>query len=347
MGTQLTKFGGADVAREEFGATQIEVVRETAAAAVAAREKAAVEARYIVAMRKPRNIEYARQQLLKACDNKYFAASAWFDLTRHNRGEGFTIRFAEEALRCFGNVYPETSTVYENAEIRMIRVTVTDLESNLSYSSEIIVQKTVERKQLRKGQKALSERVNSYGDTVYIVEATDDEITVKQNAALSKAIRTNGLRLIPSWLKEEAKRRIVETMHAEVKQDIDAAKRRVIDSFVELGVKVPDLEAYLGHGMEHITPKGVTDLRQIYTAIKDGDLSWAEVMDSRQPAEEEKHGSKEAAQKVAEEKLRKAKEAQQPKEGQPGPEDEPEPDAKAEHTQRGQNRGFSFGGGRK
>jgi len=336
-GTELVRAsGGAIVQRQEFGATELQVVKETAAAAVAAREKAAVEARYVMALRQPRNIEYARQQLLKACDNKSFASSSWYKIP--NKGEGFTIRFAEEALRCFGNVYPETMTVYENEQIRMIRVTVTDLESNLSYSSEVIIQKAVERQNVKPGQVVLGERINSYGKKVFLVEATEDEVTVKQNALRSKALRTDGLRLIPSWLKEEAKQRIFETMSHEIKEDLDGAKRKMIDSFAELGVKVPDLEAYLAHSIERVTPKEVSDLKKIWVAVANNEASWAEVLESRQPSEEEKHGSKEAAQKVAEDKLKAAGVTveSKPADEQPA---ESEPEAP-----KGQTRGFSFGG---
>ena len=300
MEQALVKGNGAVIQREEFGVSQLQVVKETAATAVAAREKAAVEARYIMAMNRPRNIEYARQQLLKACDNKTFALSSWYKIP--NRGEGFTIRFAEEALRCFGNVFPETMTVYENEQLRMLRITVTDLESNLSYSSEIIIQKTIERKNSQ-GRAVIGERLNSSGEKVFIVEATDAEVFLKQNILRSKAIRTDGLRLIPSWLKDEAKQHIFEAAQKEIKGDLDGARRKLIDSFAEIGVKVPDLEAYLFHTTERMDPKEVSDLRSIWVAVTNGETSWAEIIESRKPSDAEKTGSKKAATNVAEEKL--------------------------------------------
>src|SRR5690349_15619824 len=56
-----------EVIREEFGADQIERRGETASVAIAAREKAAVEARYVVAMRNPRDVDNFRVRLLKEC----------------------------------------------------------------------------------------------------------------------------------------------------------------------------------------------------------------------------------------------------------------------------------------
>lgn len=332
----IRQQNGVATQRQEFGATELTVIPETAAMAVAAREKAAVEARYIMAMNRPRSVEKARQQILQACQNKYFAESAWYRIP--NRGEGFTIRFAEEALRCFGNVYPETMVVFENEAIRMIRVNVTDLESNLSYSSEVIIQKTVERQSLKPGQKALTERVNTYGKKVYLVEATEDEITVKQNAVLSKAIRTNGLRLIPSWIAQEAKQTIFATMKNQVKGDLAGERRKMIDAFAELGITVSHLEQYFGKPMDQTTPDEVVATRSLWTALHDGETTWGQVMEERQPAPEERQGSKQAAQDLAEEKLRKIREETQG----PTPSGEPAADA-----QKGQSRGFNFGGGAK
>lgn len=334
--------------REEFGATQLQTIRETAATAVAAREKAAVEARYIMALQRPRSLERARQQLLDACKHKEFAEASWYRIP--NRGEGFTIRFAEEALRCVGNIYPEVMIVYENDEIRMFRVTVTDLETNLSYSTETIVQKTIERRQLKKGQAAIRERLNSSGEKVYLIEATEEETLVKQNAALSKAIRTNGLRLIPAWVKEEAKRSIFATLEGDLKNDFAAKRRKVIDGFAGLGVTVQHLEQYFTKPIEQTTPSEVMTLQPIYTALKEGETTWEQVMEGREAELGSKGGSKDAAQRVAEEKLRSQAEEAAAKEGTDASakevpveasSDTPEPSAK------GKTRGFDFGGGKK
>src|SRR4051812_2992682 len=61
------------VAREDFGATYLQTHVETAAMAVAEREKAAVQARYIIAERHPRNIEQFRVKLLSSCKRPTFA----------------------------------------------------------------------------------------------------------------------------------------------------------------------------------------------------------------------------------------------------------------------------------
>jgi hypothetical protein len=348
---------GAAVQREEFGASQLQLVRETAAAAVAAREKAAVEARYIMALQRPRNIEVSRQELLKACKYPDFASAAWYKRPAGRTqnpetgkwedvfAEGFSIRFAEEAIRAMGNIYPDASIVYESDEFRIVRVTVTDMEANVPYSSEIVIKKQVERRKLKEGQTAIGERLNSRGEKVYLVEATEDEVRIRVNNEKSKAIRTDGLRLIPAWLKAECKRAIDATLEGEVKQDPDAQKRKVIDGFAESGVSVAELEEYLGHPMERLNPKEIIELKRLWVAVTNGEVSWAEVLEGRQASRENeppKTGSKDAARKVAEEKLRQAKgetaEAS-------APIAEEEPPKPAEESTKGKPRGFDFGGG--
>lgn len=312
MSTELAKINNASVSRQEFGVQQLEVIRETASTAIAAREKATVEARYVMALQRPRNIEKTRQELLRACSYVEFAEAAWFDLKKHNKGEGFTIRFAEEAIRALGNVYPEMAIVYESPDIRIVRVTVTDLEANVPYSTEIVVPKRIEKKKLSDGQIALSERLNSKSEKVFLVDATDDEILKSVNNQRSKAFRTDGLRLVPAWLKAECRVAIFKCIRGDIDKDPALARRAIIDGFAGLGIPVEQLAAYLKPmSIETVTPAVMVDLRLLYKAIANGEITWQDAMEDRHPKDEsskpptdnEKNGSAAKAAKVAEEKL--------------------------------------------
>lgn len=284
MNPQNDKRQGLMV-REDFSATEYSYQSETAATAVAAREAAAVQARYLVALKRPRDIDDVRVRLLKECDRTGFAAVARYvkpigkDATKWPKGP--SIRFVETALRCFGNVYPEQSIVFEDESQRIVRVTVTDLEANVSYSSEILVKKTMERRYLKEGQEVISERVNSQGDKTYLVYATDDDVQNKQNALISKAIRNNGLRIIPGDLVEECMERVLVTQSAEDKKDPDSAKRKIIDAFAAVGVLPADLHAFLGHGLDRVLPAELAELRAAHSAIKDGETTWDAIMENR------------------------------------------------------------------
>jgi hypothetical protein len=199
---------------------------------------------------------------------------------------GPSIRFAEEALRAAGNILAEAAVVFDDEERRIVRVTVTDLEANLSYPLDILVRKTIERRTIRQGQTAISRRLNSRGDLVYIIEATEDELLTKQQALTSKAIRTSGLRLIPSDIVEEAIAQVNATLKRSDAEDPAAAKKRVVDLFYAQGVGVRDIEEYLGHALEGSSPAEIGQLRLIWQAIKDGDTTWLATIEQKRAERE-------------------------------------------------------------
>lgn len=298
MSTDLAVRHSGGIATQGFAESSVTPYAETAAQAVAAREKAAVEARYVMALNRPRNTEQFRVKLLEECKRPGFAEVARYSKPQGaGKVEGPSIRFVEAALRHFRNIDVNVTTVFDSPEVRIVRVVVADLEGNLGYAAEVQVQKTVERKS-NKGRDVVGERVNTYGDKVYIVVATDDEIMVKQAALVSKAIRTNGLRLLPGDVVEEAQQHVIATMSKGVIEDPAAAMRKLIDAYASVKVMPDDLVAFAGKPLERLQPKDVMELRSIFSAIRDGETTWDEVMAERDPS-----GSAEAAQEVAQKKL--------------------------------------------
>lgn len=284
------------VARNEFGNEL--AVQDTASTAVAAQAKALVEARYIMAIRRPRDMDIVRERMLKECLRPSFAHVARYvkpiGQDRSKWPAGPSIRFAEAAVRHMGNVTVETMTVYDDREKRIVRVMVTDLEANVPYSQDITISKTIERRKKKDGDTVISTRTNSYGDTVYILEATDDDIINKQQALISKAIRTQGLRLIPGDIIDECMDQVMVTQSQADAQDPDSAKRKLFDAFGALGVRAEQLKEYLGHDAATLAPKELQDLRALYAAIRDGEATWREVMDQRVAATEGKTASLDA-----------------------------------------------------
>ena len=254
---------------------------ESAAIAMATQQKAIVEARYKMALARPRDLDLVRQKMLKDASRPSFATVAIYHKPVGNGIEGPSIRFVESAIRNMTNILTETSTVSEDDERRVIRVAVSDLETNTYFSQDVTVTKTVERRKLPQGEKPIRVRTNSNGQPIYILHATDDEILNKQNALISKAVRTLGLRLIPGDLVDEALWEIKKTMAQQDRQDPDAAKHRIIDAFAQLGVSVEALKEFVGHELSALTPNEIQLLRTTYTSIKDGETSWKAIMDDK------------------------------------------------------------------
>ena len=260
---------------------------ESAALAMAAQQKAVVEARYKMALARPRDLDSVRQNMLKDARRPSFASVAIYHKPVGKGIEGPSIRFVEAAIRNMTNILTETSTISEDEERRVIRVAVSDLETNTYFSQDVTVTKTVERSKLPQGEKPIRVRTNSYGKPVYILHGTDDDILNKQNSLISKAVRTLGLRLIPGDLVDEALYYVRQTMAKQDAADPDAAKNRIIDAFAQLGVPVESLKDFLGHELSSIDPAELQLLRSTYSAIKDGETTWKAVMDDKAEKEAE------------------------------------------------------------
>lgn len=251
---------------------------------MAAKAKAQVEARYVIAYNRPRSILQARSDILAACQRPGFAESARYRKPVGNTTiDGFSIRFAEEAIKAMKNISVESTTIYEDEHKRTVQISVTDLESNLTYGKEVTVAKTVERQNLKPGQSPISKRINSYGKTVYLVEATEDDIANKVASAESKIIRNCGLRLIPSDILEEAEDAINETLE-KGGRDPRQATKKIVDNFAKLNIGASELEKYLKHPLDSISPKELNNLRAIFSAVRDGEASWTDYITGESPA---------------------------------------------------------------
>lgn len=276
--------GTALATHQDFGGSgQTLAVVETASTAIAAQSKAMVESRYIMAMRNPRNWDVVRQDLIKECRRPSFAnnKSAFYVKPIGQGVEGLGIRFVEVALRCMKNVLVETTMIFEDETKEVHRVSVTDLEANITYPLDVRVSKTVERSKPNSDGSYISVRKNSYNKDVYTVLGTDDDLLNKRGALISKAIRTIGLRIIPGDLCDEAEEIIKSIRLDEAAKDPDAERKKIVDAFAAIGVSATDLTGYLGHGLEKCPPAQIVTLRGIYGAIKDGEATWATVMQNK------------------------------------------------------------------
>lgn len=256
--------------------------------AIAAAEsvKARIQSAYVVAMQRPRSEEQARARILEACKRPEFASRVEYSKPVGNsKVKGPSIRFAELAVRSWGNINVETQVVYEDQQIRRVKVTILDLETNATFGKEIQIRKTVERKD-GKGREIVGERTNTYGDKVFIVLATDDELHNKEAAQISKVIRNEGLRLIPQDIVDEALAIARKTLTDRDAKDPQAAKKSVMDAFSSLGIKPKELEKYLGHSLDTVTTSELADLRGVYSAINGGEASWADYVQPKDEAED-------------------------------------------------------------
>ena len=255
---------------------------EVAASGAAATAKALVEARYIMAMKRPRDWDRVEQVILRECKRPAFArnTSALYHKPIGDGIEGLGIRFVEMALSRMGNVLAEARMVYADAQREVHHVSVTDLESNTVWEIDVVVERTVERSKPADDGSYISVRLNSKGRKVYTVLANDDDILNKRNAIISKAYRTLGLRIIPGHIQDQAESTIREVRTNDAAQDPDAERRRIIAGFDEMNVPADELRKYVGHDLGTCSPQELVRLRGLWGAIKAGETTWAEAVEN-------------------------------------------------------------------
>lgn len=258
-------------------------------AAVAAAEgaKARIQSAYIMAMQRPRNYDMARVKILAACRRPDFAEKVEYSkpIGAGKFLVGASVRFAELALREWGNIYYENQVIYDDERVRRTRVTVIDLETNTTYGKEIQLQKTVERRNAT-DREVLGERTNSEGKKVYTVVATEDEVATREAALISKALRNEGLRLIPQEIIEESVATARSTVSSRDATDPEAAKKRLIDVFYSINITPAELEKFLTHPIAQCSKDEIQELRQIYTAIKEGEAHWVDYVRKHEDAQQ-------------------------------------------------------------
>lgn len=325
------------VRRDEFGAQQVQTQAETSMAAVAAREQAKIQAAYIMAERHPRMWDVVRRRMLDHCNRYGFAVIARYRKpvgSEYVNGqwvekfaEGLSTQFAQVARQEMGNLSAETSVVYEDNRLRIVRAGVVDYERNTHEWREIAVAKVIEKKGKRKGggweppegREVISERQNTKGEPVYLCVATEDEITKRQNAEISKAHRDCTLRMIPKDIRDEAEVLIETIKRDQIDRDPASFRKKIIDSFAPEGIGPEDLMTYLGCQLDKASKAQIAELRDLYTAIKENETTFQDALKAKYstPEEGQKPGQQE---RVAEGKIASLKKEEKPK-ADPTPEE--------------------------
>jgi hypothetical protein len=264
--------GTAIAKRDQLGNAELMRTGETAAVAQAHQGAEMVRARFTLAIARPRQMAVVRERALDECQRPRFAQVARYRVPRGGATiEGWSIRAAEALGRIF-----DTSK-------RILQVTAIDLESNFTTSAEVTVAKTIERKQLRNGQTAIATRIGGDGNTLFIIEASDDDLLVKQNALISKARRNCILQLIPGDLLDEMLEVVKETQRQGDKaEDPTEARKKLADAFLGIGIKAPLLAEYVqarwSKRIDLLSPDEIGELREVFVALRDKETTWKEVM---------------------------------------------------------------------
>lgn len=349
--------------KDAMGDIEAAASGETAIAVLSSRETAMIQARIVQAVKRPRVFETVRETFKADCERPAFALVARFakpqgwlkdpesnqeirdaDGNRiRNFVRGWSIRAIESAVRAMGNIDMSATTIFEDGTKEIVDCRVWDLETNNTQSAQITVEKTVERRYLARGQKPIRSRTNSYGDTVHLVEATEDEIRMKRARLVSMTLRTLAQRMIPGDLLDEflesvesLKRKAEADLKKGILADPKAALRTLLDKLADIGVRAADVVEYLGgRSVETATAEQILELRVIGADITAGNYTWRDALAGspyREPSKDEpeedlddkaKEARARIAAKVAETKAKRSAKAAPEPAAPPPPAPEP------------------------
>lgn len=286
--------------------TRITKNEETYSPAIAGQVAAAeawLKAACAMAKKFPRDIDMVRDNILRECRRPDFARGRYNEKTKKWEGgaryakpvgggnvTGFSVRFAEAAVQALGHIHTTNETLAENEDFRKIQVRVWDAQTMNSFADEATIPKTIERKFVPKERMGdvVRTRHNASGEILYVLRAEEPDMLNIANSGKSKSFRNSALRCIPGWLLAECEQVIKETVTKEDSKDPDATKRQIFDSFSGLGVNAETLKKYLGHDAAVLQPEELANLRDLYTAIRDGETTIQAVFAQREEAAKEK-----------------------------------------------------------
>lgn len=260
--------------------------------AAAETAKAMIHAAYTLAMHSPRDIRTAELNIARDCSNYSFAKKAKYSLKfGSTRISGPTIRLMELIKREYRNLHTTSRVTYDGPYSMRMEITMTDLESNNTESSEIAFTKTVERKS-DSGRTVISSRTasawNDYTKTneeytLFTVLATEQELNGKREALVSKAIRKLTERLVPNYIVENAMEVVDATIAQEIKNNPNAAREDVIKRMFNMGIQPLEVEAFLQHPIDQCQESEISFLIQICNAIEDGIARWVDFATTDEP----------------------------------------------------------------
>lgn len=215
-------------------------------------ERAIAEAQgqLVLAKRFPRDMNAAYRELLEACANRALAEAAFYSVP--NRGQGPSIRLAEEIARVYGNFeygHRELSRTDDRSEVE---VYAWDKEKNNRSVRHITVMHTRDTKE---GQKKLRDQKD-----------IDDKIA---NVA-AKQMRGRILALVPKWFSEAAQDACRKTLSGKSDKTVEQRVRDMVAAFQKWGVTIPLIEERIGHKLDAATTDDLIDLTAVYNSLKEG-----------------------------------------------------------------------------
>lgn len=226
--------------------------------ALATISKAEIDIQIATAKKYPRSIQaFQRDIMTLATADTETARSMFYVVPRDGKTiEGASVRLAEAAASCWGNAHFGARVIAIDAQFVTAQAVAWDMEKN--YRVGIEVKRRITD---RRGQRY-----------------SNDMIITTSNAALAIAFRNAVFKVVPAALTKKAYNQAKQVSLGK-ELTMEQRRKRALDSMIKIGAKAQDIFRLLKRrGEEDLTVDDLINLNGIYTAIQDGDTTWAEVL---------------------------------------------------------------------
>jgi hypothetical protein len=240
---------------------------------------AEVQARMMIARANPRDPVRSMELVLNDCTRPTLADHAIYQYARGGTDiRGPSIRLAEAIAQRWGNIASGIKELSRSGEYSECVAYAWDLESGYYDERQFQIRHWRDTK---KGGYLLTDERDIY------------ELIANFGQRRKRAVL---LTVIPGDVTEAALEQCERTMHARADVTPEGIKK-LIETFGELGITQPQIEARIQRRLDAIRPAQVVMLRKIYTSLKDGMSEpgdWFEAVqlvqaegDAEQPADQQ------------------------------------------------------------
>lgn len=211
---------------------------------------AEAQGKQLLARKFPRSMAAAMADFMEACKIPEFAAVAFY--TVPNRGSGPSIRFAEEAARCYGNFEFGHRELSRDKGRSVIEVYAWDTEKGNHSVRQLTVEHVTDTKN---GPKVLRDQ---------------NDIDNRIANVASKQMRGRILALLPKGIVMAGQAACRKTLAGDNDKSISQRINDMVGAFARVGVTTAHLESKLGHKLDTTTGDELVDMIGIFNALKEG-----------------------------------------------------------------------------
>lgn len=249
--------------------------------------KAVAEAqgKLVIAKRFPRDEFQAYEKLMKACSRMSLAEKAIYSYPRSGSTiSGPSIRLAEEAARCWGNVDFGIKELSQKEGESEMMAYCWDMETNVMSSQQFVVSHVRDTKN---GEQKLTTQRDIY----------------ENNANMAgRRLRARILAILPPDLIEAAVQACRKTLAGNSQEPLEDRIKKMVTAFEKISVRREMLEKRMGHDISKMTKDELVEHISIYNSIKDKNSKPSDWFDNVSDSQRTKSVNDKLAQTMQEEK---------------------------------------------